>query len=310
MTELKRLWQTVPGAAKWGLKLLGSALLLGLTFRRFPIARLWPAIGGIRWNPALASVAVFVLLMTCGEAVRLWIAARLSQGEGPGPTPWQWAVHYLHSRPWVYILPASIAAEGMLWARATRSGVPASTGGRIVLGAKLWGLAAWAFAAGLGLQREPRLLNLLRGLPAWTRGGLPWYLLGAAVCLGAGAFSCVGARNGSLTMGRRALLLAASLATALAVMGVSVGCAWWAALAAGLPMSFSAIMGAAALLNFALVLPISLGGLGLQEAVLLTAFMPLGLAPGPLLALSFLMHLQRLAMVAVGLATWVQGPSL
>ena len=49
-----------------------------------------------------------------------------------------------------------------------------------------------------------------------------------------------------------------------------------ASLAAGTPLPFHAVLGLMAFFNFAMILPVSLGGFGLQEALVLLLGLPLG----------------------------------
>jgi hypothetical protein len=69
-------------------------------------------------------------------------------------------------------------------------------------------------------------------------------------------------------------------------------------------------MGLLAFFNFAMVLPISLGGFGLQEALVLGLGLPLGYPAPALLAFSILLHCQRLVLSLTGLGAFLRpGPT-
>ena len=80
----------------------------------------------------------------------------------------------------------------------------------------------------------------------------------------------------------------------------TAGCVMMGARSAGLPFDLLTCLGLLAWFNFAMALPISLGGLGLQEALVLRLGLPLGIPAASLLAFSALLHLMRAALAVTG----------
>jgi hypothetical protein len=279
------------------LKAGGTAALSFLTWRKLPPGALASGWGGIHWGAACGSMGAFVAGMALLEAWRMKLAGDQAlgpglRGGGPGPRYLEWLFLYVETRPWIYLLPATLAAEGILWHRLGRRGVPAGTGGRILLSVRLWGLGAWALLEAWSLHAEPGLGVLFGSLPPWAAQAPCWGLL----ALGAALAALV-----ALPSWKRAPV---ALLLALAAALWAVLCAGWASRAAGIPLGAGAATGAITFLNFALVLPLSLGGLGLQEALLLTLLAPWGFPPAAILAFSLILHLQRVAMALLGLCAW------
>lgn len=285
--------------ALWVLKLGFTTLLLALAFRKVPLHALAEAWSHIHAGWALGAVLIYVPFCVLAESARLWVAGR--RVAAPSLSLREWSSAFLGSRPWFYLLPASAGADGMIWYRLRKRGWSHGGCGYAVLSVRFWGLALWALIAGLTLILAPGTRNILSGVPAWLLS--PWlWLAGGCLAL----VGCVlaphwlahkehvdlkraGAEDPALNLG---LALLSALVTAT--------CVWMAARAAGLPFNLPTCLGLLAWLNFAMALPISLGGLGLQEALVLRLGLPLGLPAATLLAFSGIVHLMRIVLAVSG----------
>lgn len=286
--------------AGWGLRLGITGLLLWLTLRRVPLPGIKAALLQVRpWLAAL-SVATFLAGSFLLEPIRLALAGHLLEERNPGA--WAWVRIFIESRPFYYLLPGALASEGVIWMRLRRLDWRHASCGFVLMSTRVWGVAAWGLLAATSLaipggggailaQAPP----LLRSPALWAGGGM------LAVCTALLAPHLAG-RFRHLSLRPRTGLTNASLGLlaggSALVVGFSV---FLASRAAGTPLPFHAALGLMAFFNFAMVLPVSLGGFGLQEAMVLLLGTPLGFDPPALIAFSALIHLQRLVLSLVGL---------
>lgn len=287
------------GRAAWALKLGLTILLLALAFRHVPLHALAEAWGRIRLGWALGAVLLYVPLCVFAESARLWAAGR--RIAAPPLNIGEWAVAFLVSRPWFYLLPASAGADGMIWYRLRQRGWSHGGCGYTVLAVRFWGLSLWALVAGLTLTMAPETRSLFSGTPGWLSSPFLW-LGGGSLAL----IACVVAPHWLARKEHVDLKDAdkmdplLNLGLALFSASITAGCVWMAAKATGLPFSLPTCFGLLAWLNFAMALPISLGGLGLQEALVLRLGLPLGFPAATLLAFSGIVHLMRAILALAG----------
>lgn len=291
--------QAWKGSAMWVLKIGSTILLLALAFHHVPLRALGEAWSRIHAGWAASAVILYLPLCVLAESARLWAAGR--RVAAPPLNIREWASAFLASRPWFYLLPASAGADGMVWYRLRRRGWSHGGCGYAVLAVRFWGLALWAVVAGLTLIAAPETRGLLSGTPGWLSSPRLW-LGGGSLAL----LACVLAPHW-LARKEHVDLKAAGPADPLLNLGfaflsasITALCVWMAARATNLPFSIPACFGLLAWLNFAMALPISLGGLGLQEAIVLRLGLPLGLPAATLLAFSGIIHLMRFMLAVTG----------
>lgn len=292
-------WAPWRNHAIWFLKLGFTVLLLFLAFRKVPRHELLTAWSQVRSGWAISAVLAYLPLCVVAESARLWAAGR--RVSSPALRIQEWIAAYLESRPWFYLLPAATGADAVIWYHLRKRGWQHGGCGFTVFSLRLWGLALWALVAGLTLATVPETHNVLQGIPRWGASWLLWIGGGCAaviVCVIAPHWL---ARREHVDLQRLApsdpiLHLSLAFLSAL-VTGV---CVWMAAKSAGLPFSLAACLGLLAWLNFAMALPISLGGLGLQEALVLRLGLPMGLPAASLLTFSVIIHLMRIVLALAG----------
>lgn len=299
-----------PPAGRWAIragKLALSLALLYLALRRVPLSGLWTALTHARPVPFAASLALFLVGMVVLEPLRYGFAGRLVHE--PRIPLREWFLINLRGRAFLYLAPAGVGQEGYLWWQLRRSGWKHASCAYVAASARGQGVALWTAALALALAdpvfrgacRVLRLGGLLAPLP-WT---------GVTLVLLLGSFLLPGLmkRFGRLELAAApgpswAAQLAASLGIALAATGsLLLACR---AFRLDLPPVQAA--GSLALLYLGMVLPISLAGLGLQEAILLLVGQGLGLPPSPILGVSLALHLQRLGPTLLGLVTLLGAP--
>ncbi|MBS1767685.1 MAG: hypothetical protein JST05_09830 [Acidobacteria bacterium] len=157
---------------------------------------------------------------------------------------------------------------------------------RALLAQRAWGLAGWCAAMAGLLGFQAHLFNGAGSLGIWMHPGI--WVAGTASCLAAGQLLWPGRAPWRLIL----VSLGSPLASA----------PWLAAAdhAAGTGLGLPFTLGFQALMMAGIALPVSLGGLGLQE------FLLLRMSPGHpnqtarLLAYSLLLHLHRLVPAAAG----------
>lgn len=283
----------------WLLKTSFTVVLLWFAIRRVPLDSLAHAWRQLHVGWALGCVLAYVPLVTLTESARFHAAGwRVDEPPVPFLT---WIDAFLESRPWYYLLPASAGADAVVWYRLRRRNWSHGGCGFVVLSVRLWGLAFWAMIAGITLALAPATRGILAGIPAAVASPGLW-LTGGAIATVACAFAprWLAAREHVRLRHSHAWDPALSLVlTALSAL-VTGGCVVMAARSAGLPFDLLTSLGLLAWFNFAMALPISLGGLGLQEALLLRLGLPLGLPAATLLAFSALIHLMRIALAVTG----------
>ena len=293
----------------WFLALLKvglTCLILWLALRRVSLLGLREALLQVRLPLALLSVLLFPLAIVPVEAVRYAFAARLVRESQP--TLWTWIQVYGESRPFFYLLPAAVGAEGMVWLRLRQVHWRHASCAFVVLINRLAGVGVWALVAALALREPDGVARILAQAPAGVRSPLPWALLGAAVLGAIAAAPRFFERFRGLPVApRKALPLLTVLLLALHSALVTGWSIQAASRAAGTPLPLVAALGFLALFNFAMVLPISLGGFGVQEALILALGLPLGYPAPALLAFSAVVHLQRLGLALGGLVLFLMG---
>lgn len=279
------------------LRVGGTAFFLAAIFRNpalRPHSVTWP--GGGRLAVALISIPGFVMSLAWIESWRL--RSLHPDPESPSPSPAQSLRWYLESRPWVYALPGSLGADGVLAFRMQAgTGLPPLRIGKWLIRLRLWGLLAWAFTLAAVCMRPGALTGLLSGpfTASWV-----WWSVGGASLLLAVALEETG------TPFSRLARLSRPLAQSLMAAALAIGWAWMAGYGVGVELSLLQVATLMALLTFASLLPLSIAGLGVQEALILHVLGG-GHASGQLLLVSLMLHLQRLSLSALGLAvSWWQ----
>jgi uncharacterized membrane protein YbhN (UPF0104 family) len=297
---------TAGGWTSWVIRLGLTAMICWMTFRKVPLAGIWGAVHKVRPGMAALSVLLFVAGMVAVEAVRFLLAARLLEERQPSLRDWAWL--YVESRPFFYLLPASVGTEGMVWRGIRAFRWRHASCGFVVLSTRVWGMGLWALGAALALALAGSRGLMPPQVPAALRHPLPWALLGAVVVAGCAAAPGWLGRRGHLPVRRTRwrATVAIALATAASVAMSSLT-ADLAAASAGTPLGLIHALGLLAIFNFVMILPVSLGGFGIQEALILQLGLTLGYSAPALLVFSFVIHGQRLVLSALGLALFLRG---
>lgn len=299
----------------WGAKLALSLFLLWLSLRHLPGSALKEALLRARPSGLAASLAIYLTGVTVFELLRLAACARLvAESVVPAST---WLRIFLESRAFLYLLPSGVGQEGFLWWRLRGQGWQHANCVFVVLLIRVTGLAGWLLALGWALTATPLRVPARALLPAPLAQPLAWAALGALLLLLAGLTPAVLRRRGLLArhspgLGAWARLLPATLGS-MTMVALSMQ---WGARAFGLEMDIGVAGGILTLLFLALVLPVSVAGLGVQEGLLLLVGKGLGWPPGATLGLSCLLHLHRAALALTGLGCllllgtgrWFSGP--
>lgn len=231
------------------------------------------------------------------EAGRLWSTGRMLKEQQPGFGAW--VQMFIETRPFLYLLPASLGTEGMLWVRLRRSAWTHVSCGFVLFLTRMVGMGMWACAAGWALSspsgiRLPMTIQGFQSPTIWWIGGITALVASAFIPLLLERYKGLALRDGAF------LAFATLQVFSLASLLLNTGMVYWAGRAAHLPITPLSTLGLLALLNFAMVLPISIGGFGLQETLLLAVGLPLGFAVPALLAFSTLIHAQRLGLILAG----------
>lgn len=307
MTDAPEPEPREPAWKPWLLFLLKAgltALILWLALRRVSILGLQDALLQVRLPWALPSLLLYPLAIVPVEAARYAFAARLLREEQPAFGTW--IRLYGESRPFFYLLPAAVGAEGMVWLRLRQFHWRHASCAFVVLLNRLAGVGVWALVAALALRDPDGASRILAQAPAALRSPLPWAALGVAMVAVTGLSAGFFARFRGLPVApRRAMPLLAMLCLALVSALVSAWSIQAAGLAAQTPLPLLSALGFLALFNFAMVLPISLGGFGVQEALVLALGLPMGYPAPALLAFSAVVHLQRLGLAMGGLVMFL-----
>lgn len=288
----------------WVLKLGMTVVITWLALRKVPLGGLKGALAHLAWSWAALSLGVFVLGMTLLESARLYFAGALLRE--PLPRFRDWVRIYLESRPFYYILPAAVGAEGLVWLRLRQFSWRHASCGFVVLATRIWGMSAWSLVAAYALARPGGFHVVLARTPGWMQGVPFWASAGCALALASLlAPHILAGRRGIALMERRDRTIAAILLTTLGAVLVTGLAVLSASRATGTPLTLEQSLGLMAFFNFAMVLPFSLGGVGLQEALVLFLGLPLGYPPQALVAFSALIHLQRMALCGLGLGVFL-----
>lgn len=291
----------------WAVKIALTFLILWMALRGVSPAEIREALLRVDRSWALPSIILYPALIIPVEAARYCLAGRLLQERQP--TLGRWIQLYGESRPFFYLLPAAVGAEGLVWLRLRDLQWRHASCGFVLLLTRLAGVGVWALLAGLALHGRDPSAHLLARAPGFLQRPLPWLLLGLAVMAGTALAPALSARfrrvpaapGGTLAMlGLLFLALVSALVSGLSAQAASQ--------AARTPIPLLTALGFLAFFNFAMVLPISLGGFGLQEALILAMGLPMGWPAPALLAFSAVIHMQRLGLAAVGLAMFLGGP--
>lgn len=229
----------------------------------------------LTYGPVLVSI----------EGVRYWTEAR-RQGI-LDISCLDWCTVFLRSRPWAYLLPISVAGEAAMLLHGKQTSRSAI---RTLVSVRLLGLFLWALWCGAA-SSQAAVFPLLNHLPPPIASGEFWMSLGG---IGLCCFLIYERANKRpFPIVSIALALASTILVALTTK--------LAAAATGVNLGLLDILGFLALLNFALVLPISLGGIGVQEGILLIMNANAGIPAESLLAFSLLLHLQRIVLASIGI---------
>jgi uncharacterized membrane protein YbhN (UPF0104 family) len=288
----------------WTLKLALTGLILWMALRGVSLSGLQEALLRVDRPLALLSVGLFPLLILPIETARFWFTGQLLTEHQPSFR--HWFRIYGESRPFFYLLPASVGAEGLMWIRLRNFNWQHGSCGFVILMTRLVGVGIWALAAALALGYSPEVHGILAHAPAALRLPATWGGVGCLILAVALLAPRVLRAFRDLPLGPRRVaplagLLAASVVSAI-ITGLAVRIA---GTAAHTPVTLFSALGFVAFFNFAMVLPISLGGFGVQEALMLAFGLPMGYPPPALLAFSAVIHLQRMMVSSVGLAMFL-----
>lgn len=287
LKQKAKAMNTFPGHLIGVARVLGSVLILAWALESLP----GPVLLNVGYvvSPVLAvfSSLLYLAVLSCMEGWRYWVEARRQGIEAQGLAYWTRA--FMRSRPWVFLLPVAIAAEAAMYLGGKSAGCKSRPMIRTLVGVRLLGLLIWVMLCGLSLD-SPAVAALLHTLPVIVSNSSVW--LGFSI-LGIVIFLAFERRQGR-SMPWKSIGLA--LLSAVLLSGVTE----LSAVAAGVPLSMMEVIGFLGLLNFALVLPISLGGLGIQEALLLNMCSQTGAQAEQILTLSILLHLQRIFLALIG----------
>jgi uncharacterized membrane protein YbhN (UPF0104 family) len=294
-------------AKRWGpwvFKAGATVVITWMALRGIPLGSIRSGFTHLDLTWAGLSVAVIILGLAPVEAARLRCAGALLAEDQPGFA--RWFEIFLSSRPFFYILPAAVGAEAMVWARLRQFRWDHRSCGFVVLATRIWGMSAWSLAAALALGQFPGFGPILARAPLWAQQSGFWMAAGGTLAAASILLPVFLAGRQGVGFAPRgwkgALAIVAATLTSVLATSLSAQLASWAA---GTPFTFIQSMGLLAFFNFSMVLPISLGGLGLQEALILFLGVPMGYRPEALVAFSVLLHLQRLALCGLGLGVFL-----
>lgn len=276
-------------AVFWALRLVGSSVLLYLVMLAVPGG--WDAFkGGFHLSSTgLLALLAYGPLLVGIEGTRYCIEAR-RQGVF-GVSCLSWCATFLRSRPWAYLLPISVAGEAAMLLHGKRPSWSTYGAIRTLVSVRLLGLLLWALWCG-ATSGQAAISSLLNHLPSPIASGEFWLAMGG---IGLCCFAV-------FERTRRRSFPIASIVLALASTVLMAATTKLAAVATGVSLGFLDILGFLALLNFAMVLPVSLGGIGVQEGILLIMNANAGIPAESLMSFSLLLHLQRLVLAAIGIS--------
>lgn len=262
-------------------------MLLYLVFQTAPGG--WKAFTGEFQlsSTGLLAILVYIPVLVSIEGVRYWTEAR-RQGIF-GISCLNWCLTFLRSRPWAYLLPVSIAGEAAMLLHRKQTSWNIRSAIRALVSVRLLGLFIWAIWCGAA-SNQVAIFPLLNHFPLPIAADKLWVGLGG---IGLSLFVIYERAN------HRSFPIASIVLAAASTVLVAVT-TQLAATAAGVSLGWLDILGFLALLNFALVLPVSLGGIGVQEGILLGMGANTGIPAESLLAFSLLLHLQRMVLAAIG----------
>ncbi len=285
-------------------KLGCTGLLLWVAMHKVPLNGIKLALFHVNLTIATASIGLFVVGSLVIESVRLIFAGRLLLEQQPRAI--EWLRIFAGSRPFFYLAPGAMASEGMVWLRLRRLQWRHASCGFVVVITRVWGVAAWGCTAGFALSYPKGTVAVLAKLPPWVHVPAVWTVGAFLAALAAASAPVMMRRFGGLRV--RSDIVATTLAMALAsafavlVVGLSV---WLAGVAAGTPLPFHSALGLMAIFNFAMIVPLSFGGFGLQEALVLLVGLSYGYPASGLVVFAMVIHLQRLALSLVGLTEFL-----
>jgi uncharacterized membrane protein YbhN (UPF0104 family) len=292
--------------AVWVLKIIMTGALLWVTLHKVPWAGVRASFFNVSRPLAGFSIVFFVLATTLVETTRMMFAGKVVKERQPRFR--DWLRLFSESRPFFFLLPGAVATEGLIWIRLREMQWRHASCGFALGITRVWGVAGWCLAAAYALSKHNGTDAILAAAPPFLRSPALWVAGGLLASTGALLAPAIMKRFKHLPIaenpGRFNVAMAVASLLSLAIISLSVKLA---AAAAGTPLPFHAAMGLMAFFNFAMVLPISVGGFGLQEGLVLLLGLSLGYPAGALIAFSALMHLQRLTLSLVGLGVFLVG---
>lgn len=287
MLPLRQLWYRFASPTLWVCRCVGSLVLLYLVLQAVPFQ--WTTLSdGLRY-PLLACAALLVYgpALAAIEGARYWCEARR---QGLDEVSFlKWARIFVCSRPWAYVVPIGVAGEVAMLMTGRRDGWDPRQAFRVLLFVRLTGLLAWAIWCGVASGQAANS-SLFAHLPYPLAQPVFWYGLGVV-----GLFFFIGHE----WLNERPAPIA-SIALTFGSNALGAATTYLAAVATGIQMNILEILGFLGILNFALVLPVSLGGIGVQEAILFAMMKDANVPLVSLMTFSTLLHLQRLLLAAVG----------
>jgi uncharacterized membrane protein YbhN (UPF0104 family) len=254
----------------------------------------WSNLRGVRPETFALAVAVFASAQAIGGVRLFLLTPGLRFGEAMAAT---WAGYF-----WGNFLPGSVGGDVVRFVRLTGAGVaPSTTAGALIVD-RLANLLAI-----LGLVVFATATRSLQIAVSVERGWL--YAAAALALLGLGALLALRRRfAGPLTrmlspltqLFRRPLLGLAVVLLSFANIAVSILAQWQLALALGIAINLVDLAQIICVLTVVVMLPISLNGLGVQEAGYVAALLRSGAAPGDAVAFSIMVRLLIVATSLLG----------
>ncbi len=252
-------------------------------------AGVWQAVTGIQPLTLLACFLVFASAQMIG-GFRLWLVTPGATLRGAQAATW---VGYF----WGNFLPSSVGGDIVRLMRLRAEGIPGATAaGALVLDRIANLLPILAIVAFAALTRS---LSFAMNIdPVW---GIAFALVGlaGAVALWLVRGRLAGPIRRALQPARQlvrrpGLALGVALLSAASI-GVSILAQWWLARALGLAIDLVELAQIIAVLTLVVMLPVSLNGLGVQEAGYVAALTTAGAPLDAAIAFSLLVRLLMLA---------------
>lgn len=289
--------------------LVGLAVVYALT----DVRSVFEALGAARPGWMLAALAANLAAVACSAA--LWRAGMVSEGR---PSLVHAIRYYLGGMFVNNLTPGTIAGDATRTAMLARRGSPAGAAVASVLGERVLSAAALLFFASIGAAA------LFTSDPMLAAG--VW--AGVAAALAAGGVAVVGveatlrpgrripgerlvreARDSIATLARRRAFVARGFGMACGVHVCTVAAAVFTMRALGVQISLAEAFTVVPIIAAAVMLPISLQGVGVREGAYVSLFGVIGVAAEPALAGALLSYATTLAVSLLGAIALAGAPT-